>query len=154
MTLVTPDNRKSNALIFLGVLLLCLTYFTLTSDNAATQKVWTIFLVLAGLLFVSLGLLTRYIIYLTAATVIIKNRLGIFSKTIYRSDIAKVKVTEKDYPVSMYRNTLLHLLLWDKKFSRFKQVQLLDAFGNTLFTIDGQAIDNAAYSKLVKALKR
>jgi hypothetical protein len=153
MTYIKADDRKSNALLFLGVTCLALTYFTLTSHSPATRAVWTTFLILAGMSFVSLAVIPRYKVSLNDNAVVIKSRFGLLSKRIPFSNIKQVKVLDKEYPVTLFRNTILHLLLWDKKFNRFKQIQLFDTYGSKISTIDGQAIDNNDFTKLVKALK-
>lgn len=153
MTYFKADNRKSSALLFLGVTCLGLTYFTLTSNSSATKLVWTTFLIVAGLLFVSLALSQRYKVSLSNKELILKNRFGFFSKRILFSDINQVKVIDQVYPVTLYRNTILHLLLWNKKFNRHRQIHLFDIYGDKLFTIDGQSIDNSDFNRLVKVLK-
>jgi hypothetical protein len=68
-------------------------------------------------------------------------------------EISRVKVLDKEYPVTLYNNTLLNVLLWDKKFNRFKQIELYDVFGTRIFIIDGQTVDNNEFTRLIKALK-
>ena len=110
-------------------------------------------MILAGMSFVSLAVIPRYKVSLNDNAVVIKSRFGLLSKRIPFSNIKQVKVLDKEYPVTLFRNTILHLLLWDKKFNRFKQIQLFDTYGSKISTIDGQAIDNNDFTKLVKALK-
>lgn len=153
MNYFKADNRKSNAVLFLGVTFLVLTYFTFNTESIATKVVCTTFLIIAALTFISLALIPRYKVSINKNELIIKSRLGLFSKRIPFSDIKQVKVLDKEYPITAYRNTILHLLLWDKKFNRFKQIQLYDMYGSKIFTIDGQAIDNNDFSRLVKSLK-
>ena len=153
MTYIKADDRKSNALLFLGVTCLALTYFTLTSNSQATRAVCTTFLIVVGLLLFILALLLRYKVSLSDNELILKSRFGLLSKRIPFDEIKKVKVLDKEYPVTLYRNTILHLLLWDKKFNRIKQIDLFDTFGSKISTIDGQAIDNDDFAKLIKVLK-
>jgi hypothetical protein len=153
MTSFKADNRKSNALLFLGLTFWGLTYFTLTSNSPATKAVWTTFLTVAGLSSVCLALIPSYKVSVSDNELILKNRLGVFNKRIRFNDIKRVKVINQDYPVTLYRNTILHLLLWDKKFNRFKQIQLFDVYGGKLVTIDGQSIDDNDFNRLVKMLK-
>jgi hypothetical protein len=84
---------------------------------------------------------------------VVKSRFGIRTREILLQEIRKVKVLDKEYPITVYNNSLLYLILWDKKFNRFKQIELYDVFGTRLFTIDGQAIENNEFTRLVKALK-
>jgi hypothetical protein len=153
MTYIKADDRKSNALLFLGVTCLTLSYFTLTANSQATRAVWTTFLIVVGLLFISFALLPRYRVSLSDNELILKSRFGLLSKRIPFGEIKQVKVLDKEYPVTLYRNTMLHLLLWGKKFNRFKQINLFDTYGSKISTIDGQAIDNSDFTKLVKVLK-
>lgn len=153
MIYIKADDRKSNTLLVLGVICLAVSYFTVTSNSQATRAVWTTFLILTGLSFVSLALIPRYKISLNDNEIVFKNRLGLFTKRISFSDIKQVKVLDREYPITLHRNTILHLLLWDRKFSRFKQIDLIDSYGSKISTIDGQAIGNNDFTKLVKVLK-
>lgn len=153
MTSFKADGRKSNAFLLLGGTCLGLTYFTLTLNSAATKVVWTTFLNVTGLLFISLALLPRYKVSLSDNELIVKSRSGFFPKRIPFSNIMQVKVIDKEYPVTLYNNTILHLLLWNKKFNHFKQIHFYDIYGSKLFTIDGQSIDTSDFNKLVKVLK-
>ena len=154
MTTFKPDNRRFNALICLGMVFIILAYVTSTATSAATRIVWTLFLGFFGIVFLALALLPRYKVQINENSVVINNRLNIFPKTILLNDVSKVKVIDKELPIGLYNNTILHLLLWNKKFNRYKQVQLLDLMGNKLFTIDGQLLENEDFKKLVKELKK
>jgi hypothetical protein len=154
MTIFKPDHRKFNAMFFLGFILCGATYFTITSNFMATRIYWTLFQNCAGILFIGIALLNRYIIHIDRNSLIIKNRLGVFTKTIQLSEIKRIKITDKEYPVTLNSNTILHFFLWNKKFNRFKQIELFDIVNKKLFIIDGQAVDNTDFGKLCKFLKR
>jgi len=148
-----PDHRKINVLLLFGILFICLTYFTLNASSISTRIVWTFLLVLHGLICIGCATLYRYIITIQDGRLLVKSRFGIRTREILLEEIRKVKVLDKEYPITLYNNSLLHLILWDKKFNRFKQIELYDVFGTRLFTIDGQAIENNEFTRLVKALK-
>src|SRR5688572_26655216 len=136
MTSFKPDHRKTNVLFYFGILFLSLTYFTLNTSSKATIIVWTFFIVVAGFIFVGCAIMYRYIITIEDNRLIVKSRFGIRRKQILIEEINKIKVLDKEYPVTLYNNTILHLILWDKKFNRFKQIELYDVYGKKLFTID------------------
>jgi hypothetical protein len=153
MNTFKPDHRKINLLLFFGLLFLSLTYFTLNANSYATRIVWTIFLVLLGLIFIGYAFLYRYIITIQDRRLVVKSRFGFRRREIMLDEISRVKVLDKEYPVTLYNNTLLNVLLWDKKFNRFKQIELYDVFGTRIFIIDGQTVDNNEFTRLIKALK-
>ena len=148
------DKRKFNALLFLGLVLCGLTYFSINSESRPIKIYWTIFLNLLGLICICISLFYRHIVLLTKELIIINNRLGICPKKIELNKIKRVKIIDKEYPPTINNNTILHLLLWDKKFNRFKYIELFDSASKKIFTIDGQAIENADFTILCKYLKK
>lgn len=153
MTVFTPDNRKPNVLLLLGIIFIALTWLTLALNSTLASLIWTAFVLVVGIMFLSIGLFYRYKVKIDNKFLVLSNRIGLFVKVIHLDDIGNVKVIDREYPVTLYRNTLIHLLLWDKKFSRSKQIELFDTTGRKLFTIDGQTIDNKDFGRLVRALK-
>jgi len=103
-------------------------------------------------MFILIALFNRHIIIVERECLIIKNRLNLFSKTIPLSEIVKVKVVDREPTVNI--STLLHLFLWDKKFRRFKEINLFNQFNEKLFRIDGQAIANSDFAKLINVLRK
>lgn len=152
--IIKTDYRKSNAFLVVGLIFLSLLYFTLQPESHSTKIFWSTFSVVISMIFLSAALLSRDIIQLSKDSLIIKNRLGIFTKRILFEDIKKSKLTDKEFPIGAYNNSILHLLLWDKKFNRFKFIELYDCMNKKIFTIDGQTVDNVDFGKLWKLLKR
>jgi hypothetical protein len=149
-----PDHRKSNALFVLGTCFSGLSYLALGSEGIFMKLYWVILCLSAGIICLSLSMLSRYVIHITQGILILSNRYRFLSKRIDLQEVKRVKVVNEEYPVGMYNNTLLHLLLWNRKFSRFKQIHLFDSTGKKIFTIDGQAVENKDFDRLIKVLKR
>ena len=146
MIKIIPDNRKFNALLLMGILLVGMTYFTKNSITLSTS-IWFV-----GIIFILIALLNRHIIIVEKECLIIKNRVNLFSKTIPLSEIVKIKVVDRESTGDT--STILHLFLWDKKFRRFKEINLFNQFNEKLFRIDGQAITNNDFAKLIRVLRK
>jgi hypothetical protein len=144
------DNRLFIAMLILGILLIVLGCVALKPYQTS---VYTYLWLLPGLLFITLAFLKREVLTIDNGYLVIRNRLNILPKNIRLDDIKKVNAIEEENNLPGINQSILHLLLWDKKFKRIKDIEVFGAKNIKLFTIDGRALENLAYVQLIRLLK-
>jgi hypothetical protein len=68
-------------------------------------------------------------------------------------EITKVKAIDKELSVLASSQNIFNLILWNQKFKRIKNIEIFGAGNSKLFTIDGRAIENSDYVRLIRQLK-
>jgi len=148
MSFYRADHRKSNVLILLGTIFMLVFFWTQELEFPSPRRVGVIF-IFSGLSCIIAALLYRYKVQLEEETLTVSSRFNWRKIVIPLSEIRTVKVKERDY----ISYNLVHLLLWDKKFKKLRDIELYDIFGKIIFSIDGQSIDTRDISKLLRDLK-
>ena len=145
------DDRLFIATLTWGLIMVVLGHVALKHYQVS---LFTCFWLLPGLFFIAIAFLKREIVIIDDGFLIIKNRLNILPKRIRLDEIKKVKALEQENSILASNQGLLHLLLWDKKFTRPKDIKIFGANKVKLFTIDARAIDNGAYVQLIQRIRK
>jgi hypothetical protein len=144
------DNRIFIASLVLGLILISL-------GCVALQRYTTGFFIylwlFPGFIFLSLAFLKRELVVISDGYLIIKNRFNILPKRIMLKEIIRVKAIEKELSVLASSQNVFNLILWNEKFKRIKNIEIFGAGNSKLFTIDGRAIENSDYVRLIRQLK-
>jgi hypothetical protein len=146
------DNRIFIASLVL-VLILTLLGCVALQRQRYTTSLLIYFWLFPGFLFLSLAFLKRELVVIRDGYLIIKNRLNILPKRIMLKEITKVKAIDKELSVLASSQNIFNLILWNKKFKRIKNIEVFGAGNSKLFTIDGRAIENSDYVRLIRQLK-
>jgi hypothetical protein len=144
------DNRIFIASLVLGLILTLLGCVAL---QRYTTSLLIYFWLFPGFLFLSLAFLKRELVVIRDGYLIIKNRLNILPKRIMLKEITKVKAIDKELSVLASSQNIFNLILWNQKFKRIKNIEVFGAGNSKLFTIDGRAIENSDYVRLIRQLK-
>jgi len=150
MTTFKSDNRIFIAALVLGLSLIVLGCVVVQHYNTGLL---IYFWLCPGLIFLSSAFLKRELVVISDGYLIIKNRLNILPKRIMLKEITRVKAIEKELSMLAGSENILSLILWNKKFKRIKNIEIFGAENSKLFTIDGRAIDNSDYVRLVRQIK-
>jgi hypothetical protein len=144
------DNRIFIASLVLGLIFTFLGCLALQRYKTGLLIYFWLF---PGFIFLSLAFLKRELVVVSDGYLIIKNRLNILPKRIMLKEIIRVKAIEKELSVLASSQNIFNLILWNEKFKRIKNIEIFGAENSKLFTIDGRAIDNSDYVRLICQLK-
>lgn len=145
------DNRIFVAVLVLG---LSLTFVGCVAVQHYKTGLLVYVWLFPGLIFLSLAFLKRELVVINDGYLIIRNRLNILPKRIMLKEITRVRAIEKELPILASRQNILFLILWNRKFKRIKNIEIFGAENSKIFTIDGRAIDNSDYVRLVRQIKK
>lgn len=147
---IRTDPRKLNDTFILGLILWALSFLAYLKIEGAGRLIWTIFLIISGMVFIAIGFLIKSKFKLTDEYFELSSISGLLRKKIPLTEIKKVKFKAKELPAHV--NNPLMLILRDKKFKRTKLLELFNEKGQ-IAKIDGHFIDDKDFEKLKRKLK-
>ena len=140
-------------MLALGLILILLSLVSYWKSENISRLIFSVFLVLGGVFFILVGLLSRSQFYLTVDSLILTNIIGVGKKKILFTDIEKTKFVSTEFPITAFLNNLLWLFLWDRKFKRITKLKIFSK-GRLVGTVDGHFLENSEFEKLKRKLEK